>query len=110
MDAFSFFILGLATWRSACIITREDGPLMAFYRLREAAMTRWPAPGSVGELLTCPYCTSVWLGGIATVAWCLLPTATTLLALPLALSGVAAAIERTLDTGDDEEEPSSLVD
>lgn len=114
MSAFQFLLLSLAVWRAACIISHEDGPACLCMRFRDALMTRWPGPGGAGELVSCPFCLSVWIGGLATVSWCIWPEVTCLVTLPLALSAIVVLLERLLPDDDSpEDQPpssSSLVD
>lgn len=59
-------LASLATWRIACLLYWEDGPLEVFLKLRSKAR-----PGTfAGDLLDCFWCLSVWVGtACAVVAW-----------------------------------------
>jgi hypothetical protein len=46
----------LATWRVAHLIAREDGPFDVVLRLRARA-----GSGTLGQLMDCPYCVSIWV-------------------------------------------------
>ena len=92
-------ILVLATWRLTSLLVWEDGPFEVFARIRHvlgvryddrsmAYGTNWLAKGVV-----CPACASVWFGTFWAVAYWLWPDVWWL-ALPLALSAGAIALER----------------
>lgn len=65
------FLCGLAGWRLASLLVREDGPDRLFARLRH-----WlgvPLSGEVRgffpELLSCVWCASVWTTALAWLSW-----------------------------------------
>lgn len=82
MDATALIVIGLAAWRLAYLVTREDGPWNVLLRLR----TRWP----LGGLLNCVYCASVWTGALAVVVWTT-PAQIVLWALAASAFGLMAA-------------------
>jgi len=93
------FVLVLATWRLTSLLVWEVGPFEVFSKLRhllgvrydetsQPYGTNWFAKGVV-----CPACASVWFG-IALAASYMLWKPTWYIALPLALSAGAIAIER----------------
>ena len=96
----NILILSLATFRIASLLVNEEGPFGIFVRLRgavgvtvnqyhqEEATTFW------GELFTCIWCMSVWVGCGWTLAHLLFPAVTIWLALPFALSGAAILFNR----------------
>lgn len=97
--ALEVVVLALATWRLTSLLVWEDGPFEMFARLRHllgvrydetslAYGTNWFAKGVV-----CPACASVWFGTLWGVAY-LLWHPTWYIALPLALSAGAIALER----------------
>lgn len=87
----SILMTGLAVWRLAYMLTQESGPFMVFTKLRAATGIQhdehgkpiaWPDV----NMLSCLYCTSVWMAMFILVCpkW--------LLSL-LAYSGLAILIE-----------------
>jgi hypothetical protein len=56
MNAFYFIITSLAVWRLSYLFSNEDGPFNIIYLLRQKA-----AAGFFGNLLSCFYCTSIWV-------------------------------------------------
>ena len=56
MPAGRFVVAALATWRITHLLAEEDGPGDVIVRLRRRA-----GSGSVGELLDCFYCLSIWV-------------------------------------------------
>lgn len=91
--ALRLITCGLATWRVTSLLVHEKGPFSVFARLREAVSTDddWQEPSFLGGLLSCFWCTSVWVSVlVALIArsplrWVL---------MPFALSGVAILIEQ----------------
>lgn len=90
-------ILALATWRVTSLITWERGPLHVFERIRAAAGIRhneWGKPNVIpetfwGELLTCLWCCSIYVGAFWAIAFAGLGAVAVILALPFALSTAA---------------------
>lgn len=55
-------LLGLATWRLSSLLVNEDGPLNVFARLRDAAgVNREGELSQLATLLSCVWCTSIWV-------------------------------------------------
>jgi len=54
-------ILAAASWRLAFMVVREDGPLSMFARLRQRT--------TLGGLLECVFCASVWTAALLYVLW-----------------------------------------
>lgn len=84
-----FGIAVLGVWRITHLLAVEDGPGGAIARLRSIARGHWY------ELLTCFYCTSMWVAGPFALAiastW-----SEQLLAWP-ALSGAAIVLDRLVE-------------
>lgn len=53
--------LTLATWRLASLLVAEDGPFHVLLKLRERT--------TVGGLLDCIWCVSVWIAPLALAVW-----------------------------------------
>lgn len=102
---FVFVLTALATWRISHLLTEEDGPWEIFFRLRvwagavwDASTAEWGSDKLLGQILTCPLCTSVWVSAIASgVLWVTgyLPefSVTYLILWWLAVSGASSALE-----------------
>lgn len=72
-----------------------ESPTNAYGRaLFESAPGRYyPVDASwLGTLISCAWCSSIWLAGLVTVAWYYLPAVTWWLVLPLAFSTIAGVI------------------
>jgi len=54
-------ILMLATWRTAHLLTSEDAPFRLMARIRERT--------TLGGLLTCIKCASVWTAALMVALW-----------------------------------------
>lgn len=54
-------ILMLATWRMAHLLVNEDAPFRVMARLRERT--------TLGGLLTCIKCASVWMAALMLALW-----------------------------------------
>jgi hypothetical protein len=65
MTILDFIIFSLATYRATRLITRDE----IFQSLRNRIWNRFPPETTkTGYLLTCEWCSSVWLG-LAFVSW-----------------------------------------
>lgn len=62
MSLLVLVIGGLATWRLSYMIVREDGPMQVFTRLRAYLATKQKRSGGVYDLVSCIYCTSIYIG------------------------------------------------
>lgn len=56
-----FIIIAVAAWRLAFFVARESGPF--------DVMTRVRARTTLGGLLTCVYCASVWTAALMLAFW-----------------------------------------
>ncbi len=96
-------ILALAVWRLGSLITTERGPWHVFQFVRTKLggivhdglghvaanpATFW------GELLSCQYCCTIWLGVLAAAGYYAVGVAAVWLALPFALSAAALWFNR----------------
>ena len=80
----------LATYRLTRLVVEDE----VTRPVRERVWaTRPPHESRLGYLLTCPYCTSVWVGLGVTLARRFAPRAWSLAASTMALSGVVTIIE-----------------
>lgn len=77
-------IIGLAAWRLAYMLVKEDGPFAVFARLR-TRLARL-------KLLECVYCVSVWLA----VGGYLIRDIAEPVLVVLAIAAIAAMIQRWL--------------
>lgn len=95
-------IFGLATWRVSSLIVNEEGPFDIFLRIRKLAGIVHDENGKplmiperfFSKLLSCVWCSSVWVGLFWTVVYCLFPGVAYLLALPFVLSAAAILFSR----------------
>lgn len=97
-----FLIVVGSTWRLSYMLVYEEGPLHLFVFLREmAGITHdddfYPISYSdnfFAELLSCMYCTSVWVGIFITIFVVAVPDPyNALILLPLSLSAGAILID-----------------
>ena len=113
-------VLALATWRLSSLLVEEDGPFNIFRSLRarvgagefsqhgmdatkltaqelEKVMMRAGRPESfLAGLLSCIWCTSVWVGVALASAAFLMPVVTFYIALVFALSAAAIFLQESL--------------
>lgn len=95
----------LATWRIASLFVREDGPFFVFRWLRERTGIQHDQDGTVfmipetfaAGLLSCIWCSSVWIAGFWIALWFFFPDAVVLCALPFAVSGGAILLDNLID-------------
>ena len=96
MNLVEFVIFGLATWRISSLFVDEPGPFRIFIRIRELAGITHDMDDNVAMIpdgffpgiLSCVWCSSIWLGLFWTLMYLLVPFAL-YLALPFALSAAA---------------------
>ena len=89
-------LIGLATWRAANLVTSESGPANVFGLCRGLFIdpAKKDVDGTLSELLSCPYCVSIWIGAILLVFHALEPLCASVVILPLAVGGIAAALQQ----------------
>lgn len=75
-----FILLMLATWYITEVIVTKHGPFGLFERARDGLPH--------GGLLTCLYCTAIWVGAAVFLAYLYLP----IIVWPFALAGGALVI------------------
>jgi hypothetical protein len=104
MSILLFLILALATWRISYMLVNEDGPYAILANFRRLLGVRYDDYSQVygismpGKLLTCVYCTSVWVGIAHVIIWLVCgSTVSVAVALPFALSAVAIIINGCID-------------
>jgi hypothetical protein len=90
--------LGLATYRLTRLLVIENGPFDIFLKLR-GAMGAYDygndgRPYSfAGELISCPYCTGVWVAILLTLS----PRWLRLIVFSLAVAGIQAALQSWIE-------------
>jgi len=94
LNPLFLFILGLAVWRWARLLSSERGPFAIFEKVRHLCGVQYTNYGALttselSKLISCPECNSVWLGAIATVLYIALGIVIVWIALPFALSALA---------------------
>lgn len=95
MSPMEFLIAGLGVWRLATLVTQDDGPEAVLAKAR-----RWLTgnqeiqAGSLGQLITCPYCLSVWLGLAAVLSWYAAPGLTIAALSPLAVAAMTSLLQQ----------------
>lgn len=100
MTIIEFVIFGLATWRISSLLVDEPGPFRIFIRIREKVgithdlddNVEMIPDGFLPGILSCVWCTSVYLGLFWTIMYLCVPFAL-YLALPFALSGMAIKVQ-----------------
>lgn len=65
MTFLTLLTYGLATFRLSLMISKEDGPAWIFAKLRRLP----PKRSSAKEGLSCPWCLSIWFGGLIAIYW-----------------------------------------
>jgi hypothetical protein len=94
-----FIIVGLAVWRLSSLIVNEDGPFEVFAKFRDFSGVRYDSfskpygKNQFANLITCVWCTSVWVGLLLATGYFLAPTVTIWVSVPLGLSSLAVIIE-----------------
>jgi hypothetical protein len=93
IDPWTFIILALAVFRATRLVTTDQ----IFEPLRQRIWSKFPPNTFLGYLLTCNWCSSIWVSAIFVAGYILLPYATFVVSLLLALSAVAAYIAARVD-------------
>jgi hypothetical protein len=97
-------ILAFATWRITNLLVddNETGPYQVLPWLRDNLgvyydeKNRKLGRNELGNMLLCPWCTSIWVGAIIALGYIFLPQLTLALTLLFALSGMALTIRAIL--------------
>ncbi len=102
----ALFVIPLAVWRVANLLsdTGQSGPFEILSKIRsyfgvkfDEQSQPYAKPGSMGDMLICTYCNSIWIGILFTVGLVLNTELTTIFSLPFALSAIAILIQEWLD-------------
>lgn len=85
IDPFTFVILALAAFRITRLITTDR----IFDSLREKIWNKFPPNRvNIGYLITCDWCTSIWVAPIVIFSYVLVPSVVFVVSLVLATSAV----------------------
>lgn len=102
MYAADLLVIALAVWRISSLLTSEYGPWHIFVHIRErfgivhngnGRPAQWPET-FMGELLTCVWCISLYVGFILTVLYLLTGSIIVWICLPFALSAFAILVNK----------------
>lgn len=101
MELTSLLIFGLATWRISSLLVNEAGPGNVFLKLRnlfgfshDKSKNKAIIPdGFFGELFSCIWCCSLWVGLGWTGIYSFFPILALVLAAPFAFSTVAVLVQ-----------------
>ncbi len=105
MRVIDFIVYGLATWRLASLLVREDGPWGIFRELRELALIQHDEDGEIfliphtffGEMLSCVLCASIWVAFFWVVFWMAWPWMAIRVAIMFGFSTVAILIDQKVN-------------
>lgn len=106
MTIVHLLIVALCVWRIGNMLadTDQSGPFELLDRLRALCGVRYSPEsvayakhGSLGSMLLCVDCNSVWIGLAATVGYLINPGVTVIVSLPFALSALAKIIETLIN-------------
>ena len=91
ISALDAVILALAVFRVTRLITTD----VVLEKLREKIWSRFsPARGGIGYMITCTWCTSVWVASLFVLSYMINTHSTIVVAGIFALSAVAGLIDR----------------
>jgi len=101
MTLINFLIYALAVWRVSSLLVNESGPGGIFIKIRGLTGITHDEDGKISTIpdtllagiLSCVWCSSIWIGVFWTVLWIVIPEASLVFAFPFALSAVAVMIE-----------------
>ena len=100
---WEFTLLSLAAYRIYRLIAEDtilDRPRRKLVRLADDWQQEGDDPGphyrsELGLFITCPYCAGFWIAVAWWLAWLIWPHATTLIAVPWAISATLAFLAKT---------------
>ena len=88
-DFFQLAIAGLATYRISRLIVRDE----IFNRPRNWIWEKFPPESNkFGYFFTCMWCTSVWVASLLVISRIIIPEATQVVEIVLALSAIAGLL------------------
>jgi hypothetical protein len=99
------FVIGfMAVWRLSSLIVQEKGPFNIFVKIRKLAKIEHDDTGEVvsspdtfwGGLLSCVWCSSVWISGFWTACYILNKELTMYCSIFLALSAGAIWLNKVI--------------
>lgn len=102
-DWWTFLLLALAAFRVFRLVSEDtvfDRPrayLLGYRGWQEGEKLPDTYRAKWGEWITCPWCAGFWVSLGFWVAWQMWPHATTVAAVPLAVSAVLALVSKNLD-------------
>lgn len=104
MTFTEFLIYGAATWRIASLFVQERGPFDVFVKIRERFGFIHDDEGAVigipenffGELLSCVWCSSIWVALFWGIMIFLFPALSLKIAMIFAFSTIAVVIDNRL--------------
>lgn len=93
LSLLDLLLSSAALWRVSSLFVKEFGPDNMFERLRDWAGTKskW-----LSGLLDCIWCFSVVAGILYSIVWLIAPKLARVIALPLALSTGAIALDKLI--------------
>lgn len=100
--SMNILIFGLATWRIASLLVREEGPFHVFEKFREWSGIRHGLDGEIelippnllAGILSCVWCCSIWVAFGLWIFHFIFPIAATWFATALSLSAVAIVFDK----------------
>lgn len=102
MTFVQFLLFGMATWRIASLLVAEDGPFYVFRKFRtrvgilhdgNGIPYQFP-DGFFPQLLSCVWCTSIWVGFGWTVFFMIFPDLATKIATMFSFSTTAILLDK----------------
>jgi hypothetical protein len=93
IDLVTLTILGLAGFRMTHLITTDaiaDG-------FRNKIWSKFPPTTRIGYLITCNWCTGIWVSIFLVVFWLILPQITLVVSLVLALAALIGLISAWIE-------------
>lgn len=92
-DLLTLIIYVLAVYRATRFVVEDVLP----ENLRNRIWDRFPPTHGIGYLITCYWCSSVYIATLFAIGYILVPSVTFFVALILALSATTGIIEKLLD-------------
>jgi hypothetical protein len=92
LSAFEFVILALAAYRLTRLVTTD----VIFEGFRDKIWSKWPPDTKLGYLITCDWCSGLWISGFLVIFWLLLPELAFVVSLVMSISAIVGLISARL--------------
>lgn len=94
MDLLTYVIFALASYRATRLVTTD----VIFEPIREWIWKRKPSHKGIGYLITCNWCTGIWVSTILVLGYVFVPEIAYVVSLVLSISAIVGLVSTRLDS------------